>query len=66
MASQGESSHWRLAAPESSDSEHEQPRQDTVTSREEQYESADDSNSPPPFPYPVTGTLTPTASSRYR
>ena len=58
-AAQGESSRWRLAAPESSDSEPEPPRQDTATSGEEQYESADDGNSPPPFPYPVTGTSTP-------
>ena len=65
-AAQGESSHWRLAAPESSDSEPELPRQDTTTSGEEQYESADDGNSPPPFPYPVTGASTPTTSSRYR
>ena len=66
MAAQGESSHWRLAAPESSDSETKQCRQDTTTSGEEQYESADDGNSPPPFSYPVTGTSTPTTSSKYR
>ena len=66
MAAQGESSRWRLAAPESSDSEPEQPRQDTATSGEEQYESTDDGNSPPPFPYSVTGTSTPTTSSRYQ
>ena len=66
MAAQGEPSRWRLAAPESSDSEPELPRQDTATSGEEQYESADDGNSPPPFPYPVTGVTTPTTSPRYQ
>ena len=53
----------RFNTPESSDSEPEQPRQDTATSGEEQYESADDS-SLPASQTPVTGTLTPTSTTR--
>ena len=66
MAAQRESSRWRISAQEeSSESEPEQPRQDTTTSGEEQYESADSGS--PPASLPVTGASTPTATtSRYR
>ncbi|KIK08816.1 hypothetical protein K443DRAFT_84678, partial [Laccaria amethystina LaAM-08-1] len=45
----------------------EQPRQDTFTSGEEQYESADEGSSPPASQTPVTGSLTPVpTTSRHR
>ena len=56
---------WRINIPESSDSEPEQPRQDTTTSGEEQFESAESGS--PPASLPVTGTSTPASTTgRYQ
>jgi len=58
MAAQGESSHWRFRAPESSDSEPEPKRTDT-TSGEEQFQSADEESPPASQTQTQTSVFTP-------